>query len=200
MPEELSREFGVEVTPRTLLVTYHPVTLEYESTEEEFAELLAALEASGRPAIFTYPNADTRGRALIRMIDGYVRAHPEARVRENFGTRAYLGLMANAAAMVGNSSSGIIEAASFRLPVVDVGMRQRGRARVHNVLTVDGKRAAIAAAIERATSAAFRAGLAGLRNPYGDGRAAERIVERLATQPLDRALIEKSFYRPGMPQ
>jgi UDP-hydrolysing UDP-N-acetyl-D-glucosamine 2-epimerase len=139
-PGEISREFGVEVTPRTLLVTYHPATLQHESTQGEFAELLAALHQSGRPVIFTYPNADTGGRALIPMIAGYVSAHPEARVRENFGTRAYLGLMANAAVMVGNSSSGIIEAASFRLPVVDVGMRQRGRARVHNVLTVPGDR------------------------------------------------------------
>ena len=146
-----------------------------------------------RPVVFTHPGADTRAAIIVERIERYAAARDEAVVAANLGTRAYFGLMAAAAAMVGNSSSGIIEAASFDLPVVDIGPRQRGRARGRNVIDVDCEWAAIASAITRATSDEFRRELAGMTNLYGDGRAAERIVQRLCAASLDKRLLTKRF-------
>ena len=113
---------------------------------------------------------------------------------DNLGTRAYFSMMSVAGAMVGNSSSGIIEAASFRLPVVNVGVRQRGRVRGANVIDAACEREAIARALLTARSAAFRDGLARLRNPYGDGHAAPAILRTLKEVPLDDALVMKRFH------
>jgi UDP-N-acetylglucosamine 2-epimerase len=108
-------------------------------------------------------------------------------------------MMAISAAMVGNSSSGIIEAPSFGLPVVNIGNRQRGRLRATNVIDCEAESGAIVVAIKRALSSDFRAGLKGLVNPYGDGRAAERVVRLLREVPLDANLVEKRFYDlPGV--
>jgi UDP-N-acetylglucosamine 2-epimerase len=112
----------------------------------------------------------------------------------SLGTAAYFTLLRHAAAIVGNSSSGIIEAASFELPVVDIGIRQRGRDRGANVVHCEAEAAGIAHAIARATSAEFRRSIAGMRNPYGDGKAAERIVDVLRRVPLDQSLIVKEFF------
>ena len=111
----------------------------------------------------------------------------------NLGTEAYASLMRHVAAMVGNSSSGLVEAASFRLPVVNVGTRQSGRLRAANVIDAPPERDHIVAAVRRATSETFRASLTNVVNPYGDGKAAERIVSRLREVPLDDALLRKRF-------
>jgi UDP-hydrolysing UDP-N-acetyl-D-glucosamine 2-epimerase len=190
-------ERGVRLHGPTLLVTFHPVTLEHEQTEAQVQSVLDAVESSGLDAVLTYPNADTRHRTVIERVEAFARSSDRYTVVRNLGGDAYFTLMSRAAAMVGNSSSGIIEAASFGLPVVDVGSRQRGRLRAANVIHAEPDADSIAAAIRRACSADFRAGLAGLANPYGDGRAAERIVERLATVPLDERLLVKRFHDLG---
>ncbi len=192
--DALERELRLDLSSPPLLVTYHPVTLEYEDTREQMDELLAALEDVGLPVVFTYPNADTGNHAIVQMLRGYVTGHEQARLVVNLGTQGYFSLMSEAVAMVGNSSSGIIEAPSFRLPVVNIGPRQAGRLRARNVIDVPCHRAAIAGGIRRALSPAFRASLADLINPYGDGHAAERIVQRLATVPLDGKLLMKRFH------
>ncbi|MEO5374473.1 MAG: UDP-N-acetylglucosamine 2-epimerase [Alphaproteobacteria bacterium] len=190
----LMARVGMALDPAPLLVTFHPVTLETEDTGDHATELMAALEALGRPVVFTYPNADTGGRRLIEAIDAYVARHADARAVRSLGTQAYFSLMRRAAAMVGNSSSGVIEAASFGLPVVDIGNRQKGRVRGENVIHAEPERMAIQAAIETATGASFREAVAGMVNPYGDGRAAGRIIEVLRDVALDRGLVEKRFY------
>ena len=121
-------------------------------------------------------------------------AHANARVVKDLGPADYFGMMAASAAMVGNSSSGIIEAPSFALPVVNVGNRQRGRLRAANVIDCETETHAIGEAIARATAPEFRARLQGMTNPYGDGHAAERMIEVLQTVPLDGDLIKKRFY------
>ncbi len=191
--EELASRFGLDVSRPPLLVTYHPVSLEYERTAWQVKQLLAALEAVGLPLVFTAPNADVSGRTVAALIREFVAGHRQARFVANLGRRGYFGLMRHAAAMVGNSSSGIIEAASFGLPVVNVGTRQQGRVRGANVIDVGYETETIAAAIARAVSAEFRRTLAGLRNPYGDGQAGERIAARLAEVQLDARLIVKRF-------
>lgn len=193
-PGELEAVIGMALAVPPLLVTYHPVTREHGDAQTQIAELLAALQTTTRPIIFTYPNADAEGRIIIEAIDRFVQTHPRAKAVVNLGTRAYLSLMRQAAAMVGNSSSGIIEAASFALPVVNIGSRQRGRLRAGNVLDCGYERQQIAAAIEKAVSAPFRESLADLTNPYGDGQAAERIVSVLRSVELDRRLTTKRFH------
>lgn len=192
--EETERRMGFPMNSAPLLVTFHPVTLEYQNTAEHVTELLAALEAANFSVIFTYPNADTQGRLISQEIDRYVSTHEAAHVMTNLGTQTYFSLMKYARAMVGNSSSGIIETASFELPVVNVGKRQRGRVHGRNVIDVPCERSAVLSAIRRATDPEFRRSLVGMQNPYGDGRAAERIVQMLHQTPLDRNILLKRFY------
>ena len=194
---ELNRRFGLALDPADppFLVTFHPVTREYEETDRYMSDLLAALGQSGRPVVFTHPNADTGGRAIIEMIEAFVRETPRAASVPHLGTFGYFSLMSHSAAMVGNSSSGIVEAASFRLAVVNIGARQAGRLVPANVIHCAPERDGIARALTRATSAEFRAGLQGLVNPYGDGRAAPRMVDMLESLDLDDPrLIQKQFY------
>lgn len=191
--DELARRHRLSLAEPPLLVTFHPVTLEYERTAWQVEELLAALADSGHPIVFTAPNADTANRVIREKIDAFAHTIARAQVVETFGPQAYFSLMALAAAMVGNSSSGIIEAASFRLPVVNVGTRQEGRLRPRNVIDVGYARHQVLEGIRRATDRDFRASLEGLVNPYGDGHAVERIVPRLATVSLDERLLVKRF-------
>lgn len=192
--EALGQKQGIDLSEPRLLVTYHPVTLAYENTEYQVNELLAALKASNLPLIFTFPNADTSGRKIIEMIQAFVKEMPRATVAVNLGTEGYFSLMSHAAVMVGNSSSGIVEAASFKLPVVNIGDRQRGRFHGRNVIDSGYSRKEILEAIRKAASPEFRETLSGLVNPYGDGQAAERIVSGLKSTSLDSVLLLKKFH------
>jgi UDP-hydrolysing UDP-N-acetyl-D-glucosamine 2-epimerase len=196
--EELAARFGLRLGREPfVLVTFHPATLEYEQTEWQVAELLAALEVCDLPVIFTMPNADTSGRTIARMIEEFTATHRSAQAVDNLGTQGYFSMMALTAAMVGNSSSGIIEAASFELPVVNVGSRQRGRVRGENVIDVDYNRASILEGLQEALAPGFREKLRGIRNPYGSGAASEKIVEVLKQVQLDDKLVTKRFHDLG---
>jgi UDP-hydrolysing UDP-N-acetyl-D-glucosamine 2-epimerase len=194
LSDEQLAQRGIVLRGPTLLVTFHPVTLEPQHADAQIAALLEAVADSGLDAIFTYPNADAGHRNVIDRIERLAATSDRYAVVRNLGTDAYFTLMARVVAMVGNSSSGIIEAASFRLPVVDVGSRQRGRPRADNVVHADPDAASIGAAIAQAASEDFRRGLADLVNPYGDGHAGERIAAVLSTVPLDDRLIVKRFH------
>ncbi|MGA8616289.1 MAG: UDP-N-acetylglucosamine 2-epimerase, partial [Xanthobacteraceae bacterium] len=167
---------------------------EYAATAMQVQALMAALAAVDRPILFTYPNADTAASAIIAAINDFIAGRANARTIKSLGTADYFGMMAVSAAMVGNSSSGIVEAPSFALPAVNIGNRQRGRLRAANVIDCPPEREDILAAIERAISTEFRASLKGLVNPYGDGYAADRIVSALRGVRLDADLVKKSFY------
>ena len=190
---ELESRLNVKLSTAPLLVTYHPVTLEYEQTAWQVKELLAALDELGLPVVFTMPNADTHSHVIVKLLQQYVQTHPSARLVENMGAQAYFSLMSIAAAMVGNSSSGIIEAPSVGLPVVNIGTRQQGRVRAANVIDVGYERREVAHGIRRALASEFRSSLKGLANPCGDGHSAERILRRLKDVPLDDRLIMKRF-------
>ena len=199
-PDALRASLGLDFEEAPLLVTYHPVTRESQDARWQVQNLLDALSRTGRGAVFTYPNADTEGRSIISMINDYAARNERMCVAANLGTQAYFSLMSHASAMVGNSSSGIIEAASFELPVVNIGTRQRGRLRAENVIDVGYGVEEIVAGVATATSAAFRHGLRGMANPYGDGHAAERIVDVLRSAELNQELLLKRFHEPvGMP-
>jgi len=144
--------------------------------------------------VFTQPNADTGGRVVSQKINEFVRRHENAWILDNLGTLAYFSFMKLALAMVGNSSSGIIEAPSFGLPVVNIGTRQAGRVRAANVVETSCERLAILEALRLATSPGFRLELSDRANPYGTGQAAPRIVERLRSVPIDDRLLRKRFH------
>jgi UDP-hydrolysing UDP-N-acetyl-D-glucosamine 2-epimerase len=184
---------GLSFNRPPLLVTFHPVTLEIEHTKYYVTELLAAVDAAGMPILFTLPNADTSGRLIREMIEAYVRENDRAEIVDNLGTQAYFSMMALATAMVGNSSSGIIEAASFKLPVVNIGTRQRGRTRGENVIDVGYSRGDIGEGIKRATDSGFRDVLNNLVNPYSCGNAAEKVVSVIENIDIDQTLCVKQF-------
>lgn len=190
---ELSQRLGLGLQSPPLLVSYHAATLDAASTDDRIRELLGALDDVALPVVFTYPGPDPGAASIRRRIEEYASVHDDAVTVASLGGHAYYSLMQRAAAMVGNSSSGIVEAPSFQLPVVNVGGRQDGRLRARNVIDAPVDREAIAAAIRRAVSRDFRAGLADLVNPYGDGHASERIVQTLATVDLGPSLLVKRF-------
>lgn len=178
-----------------LLVVYHPVTLEADEASYQIDELLAALSASCWPITFILGGSDTNGHVIHRKIKEFAANYISGsfKVRTNVGPQDYYRLMYNAAAIVGNSSSALLEAPTLRVPAVNIGNRQAGRLRAANVIDVGYTRAEILEGITRATTSEFRAGLAELENPYGDGHAAERIVKALKDTPLDRRLLIKRF-------
>ncbi|MBV9501625.1 MAG: UDP-N-acetylglucosamine 2-epimerase (hydrolyzing) [Acidobacteriaceae bacterium] len=194
--EELERRFSLRLDRPFVLSTFHPVTLEYEQAEWQIGQLLAALESTGTRAVFTMPNADTGNHIIRDKIQQFVAAHEDSRVIESFGSHAYFSMMKLASAIVGNSSSGIVEAASFALPAVNIGTRQDGRVRARNVIDVGYGKHEIARGIAKAVSRAFRDSLDGLVNPYGSGQASRIITERLRSVELGDRLIRKKFYSP----
>src|ERR1019366_6977944 len=164
--EELETKNQFRLSEPFLLVTYHPVTLQYRESGWQIDQLLSALQECGMPVIFTMPNADTANQPIRKRINQFVGTHPSAWSVESLGLESYLSMMALAAAIVGNSSSGILEAASFNLPAVNIGIRQTGRVRARNVIDVGNGSDEILGGIKRATDRKFRDSLPGLTNPY----------------------------------
>lgn len=184
---------GIDPTEPFVIVTYHPVTLAPDLGRAGLRGLLDALDSLSMPAVITFPNADAGGREFIEALRAFAATRPRMHLLPSLGTRLYFTLLSRAAAMAGNSSSGIIEAASFRLPVVNIGPRQDGRVRARNVIDTPTTAPAISAALSRALSQQFRASLTGLTNPYGDGHAAARIADVLESVPLGPDILVKRF-------
>ncbi len=187
---ELEASLGLDLSRPTLVVAYHPVTLLRETTAEVEA-LFTALAGIKEQIVFCCPNADAGSRALLARIRLFLADRPDGKLYVNLPATQYWALLREASAMAGNSSSGIMETASFALPTVNVGLRQKSRERPVNVLDVAPEAGAILAALRQALSPAFRASLTGMVNPYGEGRAAERITEVLTTLPDRDTLLRK---------
>ena len=179
------------------VVTFHPVTLELNTAESQISELLEALQGTeGIYWAFTFPNADTSGRVIIGKIEEFVKKNPKKRrVFVSMGQQRYLSLLKNASVMVGNSSSGIIEAPAFQLPVVNIGDRQKGRIKDANVIDVkECKKELILKAIKKAISIEFSESLKGLKNSYGPGNSSQKIIRKIKEAPLGENLIKKHFH------
>lgn len=179
--EELATSLEFELHAPYLLVTYHPVTLLEESPEKSFIALLAALDQFPEyQIILTYPNADNGGRALIPLLEGYAQRQPGRVVAiPSLGFKRYLSAVSAAAAVVGNSSSGIIEVPAFGIPTINIGVRQKGRLAADSVLHCEPSVTAIEYALRQALSPEFAAASKNTVNPYGQGNAAETIVSVL---------------------
>jgi UDP-N-acetylglucosamine 2-epimerase (non-hydrolysing)/GDP/UDP-N,N'-diacetylbacillosamine 2-epimerase (hydrolysing) len=187
---ELQQRLELDLTRPTVVVAYHPVTIVRDTTQEADS-LFAALRAVAAQILFCYPNADAGSHALLERTRAFLATRDDAKLFVNLDAVTYWSLLRQATVLIGNSSSGIMEAASFALPVVNVGFRQEGRERAKNVLDARPEAEAIIAAIAQARSTDFRQSLAGMTNPYGDGHAAEKIVQVLTATPLSEALLVK---------
>lgn len=194
--KDFERKIGMKLRERNLLVTYHPETLEGDVSGKHFREVLNALDGfRDAGVIFTMPNADAHGRTLIGMIEDYVRENAlRATAFTSMGRELYISAMRHSDAVVGNSSSGIIEAPSLGVPTVNIGLRQRGRVRAQSVIDCQPKAGAVKAAISKALSAEFRKFAGRVRNPYGDGHATGKMLKVLKAIGNAQQLLIKRFY------
>jgi GDP/UDP-N,N'-diacetylbacillosamine 2-epimerase (hydrolysing) len=179
---------------KNLLITFHPVTLESATATAQMGELLAALSALvDTQLIFTMPNADTDGRALIKLVEQFVTQHPNARAYTSLGLLRYLSCIAQVDGLVGNSSSGLAEVPSFKKGTVNIGDRQRGRLMAASVIHCEPIRQQIESALAELYSTDFQRRLNEVRNPYGEGGASEKIVTTLKNFDL-HDIAKKTFY------
>lgn len=193
--EALSRSTGIEVTPDTLLVTYHPATLDDADTASRCDALFEALSRfPDNPMIITYPNNDANGRIIIDRIEQFVSARPGTAVAiPSLGKRRYLSALACVGAVVGNSSSGIVEVPSFGIPTVDIGIRQRGRIASESVIHCGDSADEIAGAIARALGTEMREKARKAENPYFRPDTLRTIVTAISETPVE-LLNHKKFH------
>jgi len=192
--KELEAQLGLDLGKKSLLITFHPVTLDAESPEYQMKELLAALShLHDTTLIFTIPNADTGGHVLIKMIEEFVSQHKNAKVFTSLGQLKYLSCISHVDGVVGNSSSGITEVPTFKKGTINVGDRQLGRIQAASVINCEPIEKDIEHAIEKLYSPNFKSNLAATKNPYGDGGASTRIVKELKEASLE-GIVKKTFY------
>lgn len=194
----LEEALGFQLGDRNLIVTFHPVSLENATAEHQFAQLLNALDTLAETKIiFTKPNADSDGRVIIDMIDEYVAQNPEQSIAfTSMGQLRYLSALQYVDGMVGNSSSGLIEAPSFRIGTINIGDRQRGRIKAESVIDCAPEQASILAAIEELYGEPFQSRLSKVNNPYGQGGMAKKVLAVLCDCSLDN-IIKKRFFDLG---
>lgn len=192
--EELETALDFKFHRRNLLITFHPVTLEQNTSAKQMDELLAALSELGNTGlIFTMPNSDTGGRVLFRQIEDFCHLHSNAKAYTSLGQLRYLSCIQHCDGVVGNSSSGLTEVPSFKKGTINIGDRQLGRLRATSVIDCEPDRQAITAALSHLLSDEFQHQLPATKSPYGNGGASEAVVRILEHQPLDN-LLKKRFY------
>lgn len=191
---ELEMSLDFKLKERNLLITFHPATLEDDSPKDQVTELLAALdEMSDTGLIFTLPNADAGGRQLIGLLQNFTSSHVNARTFASLGQLRYLSCMSFCDGVVGNSSSGLLEAPSLQKGTINIGNRQHGRLQASSIINCQPNRQEIQYALKRLFSSEFQASLHNISNPYGDGGATDRIFAVINNLQLD-TLAQKPFY------
>ncbi|GGB71984.1 UDP-N-acetyl glucosamine 2-epimerase [Flavobacterium suaedae] len=193
--EQFEDSIDFKLKEKNFLITYHPVTLDYFSAEQQFRELLAALDKIKNAClIFTKPNADTDGRIIIELIDEYVAKNTSKAIAyTSLGQLRYLSAIQYMDAVIGNSSSGLIEVPSFKTPTINIGDRQQGRVKGVSVIDCEANEADIVSAIEKALSSEFKMLLKDSHNPYGSKNSSTEIVKVLKEAKLEN-IIKKKFY------
>jgi GDP/UDP-N,N'-diacetylbacillosamine 2-epimerase (hydrolysing) len=191
---ELEVALDFKLGMRNLLITFHPVTLEHETSELQMNELLAALsELDNTHMVFTMPNSDPEGRLLFAQIEEFCEHRVQAQAYTSLGQLRYLSCIEHFDGVIGNSSSGLLEVPSFKKGTINIGDRQRGRLCAESVINCEPTRVSIRYALERLYTKKFEAQLSNVENPYGDGGASEAIVKVLEQRSLDD-LLKKRFY------
>ena len=190
---EIGNSLNFNLKQPYFLVTYHPVTLGEEPPEQSFSALLDALdEFKDHQVILTYPNADDGGRRIIPILEDYAKQHPNRVCAiPSLGQKRYLSTVKNAAVVIGNSSSGIIEVPAFNVPTVNIGVRQKGRLAAKSVLNCIATKAAISAAIKSAVTGSYKDPGETIINPYGAGNASAQAIQMLKSLEFEPS---KSFY------
>lgn len=187
----LAQKYNIDFERPFVIATQHPVTTECDDAAEQIKITIDALESLGVQTIFTYPNSDAGGQAMRDVLNNY-KDHKNIRVIPNLGQDDLFSLMKLATAMVGNSSSGILEAASFRLPVINIGTRQHGRLRANNVFDVDYNADEIVSVLQKIIeNKAYKEELQDCVNPYGDGFTAQKTTDILCALRLEDGLLSK---------
>ena len=190
----LEASLDFQLGHKSLLITFHPATLEEATAEKQMEELLASLATlKDTQLIFTLPNADTGGRLLNKMVRNFVAQHANARAYDSLGQLRYLSCISHVDGVVGNSSSGLAEVPSFKKGTINIGDRQRGRLQAESIINCEPTRESISSALMKLNSAAFQSSLTNIINPYGEGAASEKVVNILKHHPLD-GIAKKTFY------
>lgn len=193
--EDVERDLQFEVGDNTLLITYHPVTLSDLNPLDDIQALFYALDEHPElRVIFTMPNSDNGGQVIAEAIEQYALQHADrVRAYKSLGMRRYLSVMKYCAAVVGNSSSGIVEAPSFHIPTLNIGSRQDGRLAAKSVYNCETSKEAISAGLTQVLSPEFRAQATKATNPYEKEGTAQEIFDVISTYPLEE-IIKKQFY------
>ncbi len=191
--KDLSKKFNISFDNPYFMSTYHPVTLTENDGEKELKNLISALDAfKDYQVIISYPNADTNSRVLIEILEKY-RDKNSDRVHlfQSLGQLNYLSLLKHSSLVIGNSSSGIIEAPSLKIPTIDIGDRQSGRIKGETVISCQSSINSIKKAIKKGLSKSFNEKCKKSNNPYGDGKASKKIIQSLRNIKLENILIKK---------
>lgn len=193
--DEFEKSIGFKLNKKNILVTFHPVTLESSTAKEQFQELLNVIdELEDTNIIFTKANSDTDGRVINQMIDEFVAKNShKSKSFTSLGQLRYLSALQFVDAMVGNSSSGLAEAPSFKIGTINIGDRQKGRIKATSVIDCKPNKNSIHQAFVKLYSQEFQKVIKETTNPYGDGYASKKIVETLKTVDLEN-ILKKSFY------
>lgn len=194
--KEVERNLQFEIGDRTLLVTYHPVTLSDSNPLDDIQALFDALDEQHPElrVIFTMPNSDTGGQVIAEAIEKYAAQHADrVRAYKSLGMKRYLSVMKYCSAVVGNSSSGILETPSFQIPTLNIGCRQDGRLAAASVYNCGTSKDAISAGLTHILSQEFRAQAAKAMNPYEKEGTAQAIFDAISCYPLE-GIIKKEFY------
>jgi GDP/UDP-N,N'-diacetylbacillosamine 2-epimerase (hydrolysing) len=191
---QLENELGIKFKKKALLVTFHPVTLENNTAVTQMSELLKALETlDDTTLIFTMPNADTGGLAQMKLIQEFVKRHRHSIVCQSLGRVKYLSCLQFVDGVVGNSSSGLIEAPSFKIGTINIGDRQSGRIKAESVIDCEPISASIQAALINMYEENFQNRLKSLHNPFGNGGASNEIIRILKQIDLLQ-ILKKEFH------
>jgi GDP/UDP-N,N'-diacetylbacillosamine 2-epimerase (hydrolysing) len=191
---DFENAINFELGEKNILITFHPVTLEKSTSGMQFQALLDSIsELRNTKIIFTKANSDTDGRVINTMIDDYVAKHDNTIAFTSMGQLNYLSALQFMDAVVGNSSSGLIEAPSFKIGTIDIGDRQKGRIKTDSVISCLPKKRNIDSAINKLYSKEFQNILDKVENPYGKGGASKEIVRIIKDTSLDN-IVKKSFY------
>ena len=193
--KDTEESIGFSLGKRNLLITFHPATLEKSTSKEQFSNLLGALDELEKTNLFfTKTNADTDSRVINKMIDEYVKNHSDKAIAyTSLGQLRYLSVMKHMDGIVGNSSSGLLEAPSFKIGTVNIGDRQRGRIRSESVVDCDSSMESILSSIRKIYSHPFKEKLISIENPYGNGDTSTKIAKTISNYPLEN-ILKKSFY------
>ena len=193
--QELADSLGLALERPYAVITFHPVTLENNSAKQQCRELLKALDMHPEmDYIITKANADADGRIINKMLDDYSLTHDNVSVYESLGAVRYLSAVKSACMAIGNSSSGLLEVPSFKIPTVNIGDRQKGRLKAASVIDCDPKAEEISQSIERAQTIEFREICETVTNPYGDGDTSEKVVNAIETMMSSEIDLKKKFY------